>query len=342
MNSGQGRAPTIGRTLRRLLKVNRSALRLASTALALLCIYLAFFRTESDESEWIIVTPPPGKTTVVEVHVEENRKDVADRIREAQEQELLNAREARLSAEGVRVRAELEKAPTLLWDRTFDEWNRAEGRVPMSLKWDQSPGSTVGFPNVLKTDKVYFFNIKAPGVFSAMLQGKRTIIPIYGRPNEEEAERVYLAGAPDPVSWQRDADSDMGGYVANRWGGKLSQTRPPNADPEQASGQRYYSPASVNRGKGPQDAPYSKTSEVPQDAGFGAEIQEPPTDEVRHWEFAFAVSANDTGDDYELIVRNVEPLSTITEPWICSIGISYQDDEIPQYVGKSDFLRDMR
>jgi hypothetical protein len=318
---------------------------LASTALALLCVYLAFFRTESNDadSEWIILMKEEqGKTAAVEVNVEEDRKVVADRIRAEEEQELLNAREARLSAEGVRIRAELEKAPTLLWERTFDEWNRTEGKVAMSLKWDQSPGSTVGFPNVLKTDKVYFFTIKGPGVFSAMLRGKRTIIPVYGRPHEAEAERVYLAGAPEPVSWQRDADSDMGGYVANRWGGKLSQQRPPNADSEKASGQRYFSPANINRGKGPPDAPYSKTSEVPKDAGFGAEIQEPPTDEIRHWEFAFAVSSNDTGDSYELVVRNLEPLSMITEPWICSIGISYQDEDIPQYVEKSDFLRDMR
>lgn len=261
----------------------------------------------------------------------------AKRAREAEEQRIAAERENRLSGEAARIRAELDKAPSLVWDKTFDEWNASAGAVTMNLKWQNDR-----LPDELNSNRVYFLNIRANGVFSAQLRSSKAIIPVYVRPNENEASRVYLADSADPITWQRDADSDMGGYLANRWGGKLSEDRPPNADPSQASGAPLYSQGRINRGKGPGDLPYSPSLEVPKDMGFEVPFQEPPTDEIRLWELAFIVPAVDATEPFELTIRNVEPLSSIPEPWLCSMGISYKDEELPSYVEKSDLLWDIR
>lgn len=337
----------VARPLRRLIKTGRSALRLASLVLFILVLYVALFSGDGEsESPWIIVKPQPGRTTVVEVTVAD-AKELERRQRDAEEARLRTMREARLQIEPSRIRAELEKAPTLVWKSTFEEWNKSNGEVAMALQWDVAPGSRTNtpyaLPDVLVHDQVYFFNIKARGVFNAVLRSETAILPVYLRPNEEEASRVYLENAAEPVSWIRDADSDMGGYVANRWGGKLSSNRPANADPEQASGQRLWRPGVINKGKGPESLPYYQASEsLPKDQGFSTPFPEMSTDEIKVWELAFFVPSSDSHEVYQLEIRNLEPVSSISEPWVCSLGISYHDEDIPKYVEKSDLLRDVR
>ncbi|KAI9010176.1 hypothetical protein DFJ74DRAFT_772533 [Hyaloraphidium curvatum] len=228
-------------------------------------------------------------------------------------------------------------APALVWHRTFGDWNSSAGAVAMTLRWAEgTPDPAI--PGVLRADAVHYLRIRAAGVFSAQLRSDTAVVPVYIRPLEAEAERVYLAGSAPLVTWQDDGERTY-----NRWGGKLAAERPPGSAAEGPSG-RLFHPERIRKGKGPAEAPYDPSPDVPRGQGFELPFEDPATDEIREWELAFLVPGEDAGGDaeFELTVRNLEPRSSITEPWICSVAISYQDADLPKWTAVSDFLQDMR
>lgn len=297
----------------------------------------------------LLLTFPGGKTTVITLSRKDDGANGTQAVATDCPRIVPNAAEAMPFYS-------LRSAPSLVWKSGFEEWNASAGAKRMQLAWQGSTAEAKpkGLPSKLMLDKVHYIQIRAKGVFSAYLKGESSIIPVFIRPAESEARRVYGARSAEPVSMEWDGVSEVveddEGTVwrpTNRWGGHISPDSNLNgtAVPGLRKVKGRLKPSSkLNGGKGSSGVPPLLSSSVPVDVGYDMPFPESPHDGIKQWELAFFVPVTDGygGRPYTLYIRNLEPESSIMEPWMCNLAIGNSEQGWPTWLNTSDVARDVR
>ncbi|KAI9018458.1 hypothetical protein DFJ74DRAFT_708628 [Hyaloraphidium curvatum] len=140
----------------------------------------------------ILLTLQNGKTMRIEVRGKDEQEDTAKAYRHC---------DAKSGVPEALPFYSLRTAPSLVWNATFEDWLSSNGTVPIRLSWTSTEPEFVGLPGKLLADKLHYFNIRAPGVFTAYLKSETSIVPVFLRPRASEAERLYLSAKTTSRTW---------------------------------------------------------------------------------------------------------------------------------------------